>query len=210
MKKVLFPLFVLIIFSFYGAYDKLADDKLYPGIYAEITTPKGKMLLLLEHEKAPMTVANFVALAEGKMPNLVRKSGEPYYDGNKFHRVIADFMIQGGDPVSVGGASAGYKFKDEFHSDLKHNCPGILSMANAGPTTNASQFFITHKATPWLDNKHSVFGRIVFGQDVVNAIQQNDAIEKIEIIRVGKEAKNWDALKIFKELSGIELPEPKK
>eukprot|EP00746_Dinoflagellata_sp_MGD_P020777 gnl/MRDRNA2_/MRDRNA2_14841_c0_seq1.p1 gnl/MRDRNA2_/MRDRNA2_14841_c0~~gnl/MRDRNA2_/MRDRNA2_14841_c0_seq1.p1 ORF type:complete len:181 (-),score=26.52 gnl/MRDRNA2_/MRDRNA2_14841_c0_seq1:178-654(-) len=157
-----------------------------------------------------MTVANFVALAEGEMPNKVKKLGEPYYDGNKFHRVIKDFMIQGGDPKSFETkASLGYDFKDEFHAKLRHNGPGILSMANAGPNTNACQFFITHKATSWLDNKHAVFGRVIFGQEIVDTIEQGDSIEKVEIIRVGDKAKKFNALEVFKTLSGITLPEPK-
>ncbi len=207
MKPILTILLItisILLFSWSAKEDKTS---LYPGIYAEITTTKGKILLALEYEKVPMTVANFVALAEGKMSNSSRSIGEPYFDGNKFHRVIKDFMIQGGDPQSIGTASLGYKFKDEFHPTLRHDRPGILSMANAGPTTNASQFFITHKATPWLDNKHSIFGRVLFGQDVVNEIAQGDLMDKIEIIRVGKDAEKWDAVAVFKDLSGVNLPE---
>lgn len=210
VRRILTILLVIssiVLSSWSGKEDK---GRLYPGIYAEITTAKGIILLVLEHEKVPMTVANFVALAEGKMPNQVKPLGEPFYDGNKFHRVIKDFMIQGGDPRSVANTGIGYSFKDEYHPTLLHNAPGILSMANAGPATNTSQFFITHKATPWLNNKHSVFGRVLFGQDVVNAIEQNDSIDKIDIIRVGKEAEKWDALAIFKEMSGAKLPEPVK
>ncbi|MBL4625954.1 MAG: peptidylprolyl isomerase [Flavobacteriales bacterium] len=207
MKRIL-PILLIASSLVLGSWSAKEDKgKLYPGIYAEITTAQGKILLALEYEKVPMTVANFVALAEGKMPNKVRPLGEPYFDGNKFHRVIKDFMIQGGDPKSVSATDLGYKFKDEFHPTLKHNRPGILSMANAGPITNASQFFITHKATPWLDNKHSIFGRVLFGQDVVDAVAQSDLMDKVEIIRVGKEAEKWDALTVFKELSGITLPE---
>lgn len=207
MKRILPILLIassLLLFNWSAKED---NTSLYPGIYAEITTSKGKILLALEYEKVPMTVANFVALAEGNMSNSSRSVGEPYFDGNKFHRVIKDFMIQGGDPQSIGSASLGYKFKDEFHPKLRHDRPGILSMANAGPTTNASQFFITHKATPWLDNKHSVFGRVLFGQDVVDEITQGDLMDKIEIIRVGKEAEKWDAVAVFKDLSGVTLPE---
>lgn len=207
MKRFLPILLITLSISLVSWFVKEDKTRLYPGIYAEITTSKGKILLALEYEKVPMTVANFVALAEGKMPNSSRSVGKPYFDGNKFHRVIQDFMIQGGDPQSIGSASLGYKFKDEFHPTLRHDRPGILSMANAGPTTNASQFFITHKATPWLDNKHSIFGRVLFGQDIVDAIVQNDLIDNIEIIRVGKEAEKWDAVAVFKDLSGITLPD---
>lgn len=167
------------------------------GIYAKFNTAKGEILVKLTHDKTPGTVGNFVALAEGKMDNTTKGKGEPYYDGLKFHRVIPDFMIQGGCPLGTGTGDAGYKFDDEFHSELTHSGPGILSMANAGPGTNGSQFFITHIATPWLDNKHTVFGHVEKGQDVVDAIAQGDVIESVEIVREGKEAKGWDALKAF-------------
>lgn len=168
------------------------------GIYAKFNTPKGEILVKLTYDKTPGTVGNFVGLAEGKIENTAKAAGEPYYDGLKFHRVIPDFMIQGGCPLGTGTGDAGYKFDDEFHPDLVHDAPGVLSMANAGPGTNGSQFFITHIATPWLDNKHTVFGHVEAGQEVVDSIAQSDALESIEIVRVGNEAENWNALESFK------------
>ena len=164
---------------------------------AKISTSKGDIIINLEFEKTPLTVANFVALAEGKMKNNHTKAGEPYYNGLKFHRVIADFMIQGGCPKGNGTGDPGYKFADEFHPDLKHDGPGILSMANSGPGTNGSQFFITHKETPWLDGKHTVFGKVIEGIDIVNKIQQDDLINSVTITRKGEKALNFDASKVF-------------
>jgi peptidyl-prolyl cis-trans isomerase A (cyclophilin A) len=172
------------------------------GIYAKINTAKGSILIKLTHDKTPGTVGNFVALAEGNLENSARPQGKPFYDGLKFHRVIPDFMIQGGCPQGVGTGGPGYKFDDEFHPDLRHDAPGILSMANSGPGSNGSQFFITHVATPWLDDKHTVFGNVVEGQDVVDAIAQGDEIKSVEIIREGEEAKKWNAVEAFRTFEG--------
>ncbi|KAB1153499.1 peptidylprolyl isomerase [Tenacibaculum aiptasiae] len=171
------------------------------GIYAKFTTPKGDILVNLEYEKTPGTVGNFVALAEGNLENSAKPQGTPYYNGLKFHRVIADFMIQGGCPQGTGTGNPGYKFDDEIHPDLKHDAPGKLSMANAGPGTNGSQFFITHTATPWLDGKHTVFGNVVEGQEIVDAVEQGDSMD-VEIIRVGETAENFNAVEAFRTFEG--------
>lgn len=196
MKKtnLLGLFFVTLIISCSEQYPEL--DK---GIYANIETNKGDIILQLEMEKTPITVANFVSLAEGNNPQVAEEfSGKRFYDGIVFHRVIKDFMIQGGDPTATGSGGPGYRFIDEF-TDLTHDGPGILSMANSGPETNGSQFFITHKETPWLNGKHTVFGKVVDGQMVVDSIAQNDTILKVSIIRKGGEAKQFNAPKIFSE-----------
>ena len=167
------------------------------GIFAHLKTEKGNIKIQLTYDKTPGTVGNFVGLTEGSLENKVSLNGEPYYDGLKFHRVIPDFMIQGGCPNGTGMGGPGYQFDDEFHPDLKHDRPGILSMANSGPDSNGSQFFITHTSTPWLDGKHTVFGLLVEGQEVVDSIAQGDAIQKITIERVGADAKAWDANSAF-------------
>ena len=175
------------------------------GIYAKFNTTKGSILVKLTHDLTPGTVGNFVALAEGNMENKVKPQGVKFYDGLKFHRVIPDFMIQGGCPQGTGTGDPGYKFDDEFHQDLRHDAPGVLSMANSGPGSNGSQFFITHIATPWLDDKHTVFGNVIEGQDVVDAVAQGDVLESVEILRVGEEAKNWNAIEAFIGLKGARL-----
>ncbi|TDP01657.1 peptidylprolyl isomerase [Flavobacterium sp. 245] len=175
------------------------------GIYAKFNTSKGSILVKLTHDLTPGTVGNFVALAEGNMENKVKPQGQKFYDGLNFHRVIPDFMIQGGCPKGTGTGDPGYKFDDEFIPSLKHDRPGVLSMANSGPGTNGSQFFITHVPTPWLDGKHTVFGHVVEGQDVVDAVAQGDALETLEIIRVGEEAQKWNAIESFIGLKGARL-----
>jgi len=172
------------------------------GIYAKFTTQKGEILVELAHDKTPGTVGNFIALAEGNMENGAKTQGTPYYDGLTFHRVIPDFMIQGGCPQGTGTGSPGYKFDDEFHPDLKHDAPGKLAMANSGPATNGSQFYITHVPTPWLDGKHTVFGTVIEGQDVVDAVAQGDEIEQVAIVRVGEEAENFNAIEAFRTFEG--------
>jgi peptidyl-prolyl cis-trans isomerase A (cyclophilin A) len=174
--------------------------KLADGIYAEFTTDKGIILCELEYQKTPMTVANFVGLAEGKFTALDSIYTKPFYDSIKFHRVIQNFMIQGGDPTGTGSGGPYHRFFDEVETDLKHDKPGTLSMANSGPNTNGSQFFITHLPTPHLDGRHTVFGYVVKGQNIVDSILQNDYILKVKIIRKGKTAKKWNATKVFKHV----------
>ena len=169
------------------------------GIYAKFITSKGNIIVELTYTLTPGTVGNFVSLAEGNLINDSKKIGEPYYDGLKFHRVIPDFMIQGGCPHGSGSGGPGYQFDDEFVDELKHDMPGVLSMANSGPGTNGSQFFITHIATNWLDGKHTVFGKVFEGQNIVDEINQGDVIINIEIIRVGEDANKWNSLNTFED-----------
>lgn len=194
MKKILVALSLMVITTFAMAAKK---PKLEDGLYVEMTTSKGTILLKLEMEKAPLTVANFVGLAEGKIKNNAKPMGAPFYDSLKFHRVIPNFMIQGGDPQGNGQGGPGYAFKDEFDPNLRFTGPGILAMANAGPFTNGSQFFITHVATSWLNDRHTIFGHVIEGQDVVNKIAQGDYILKVKIIRKGKAAKKFKADVVF-------------
>ncbi|MCO4819179.1 MAG: peptidylprolyl isomerase [Bacteroidetes bacterium] len=177
------------------------------GLYAQINITEGDVLVRLEMEKAPLTVANFVALAEGSMPNDARPAGEPYYDGLNFHRVINlangdsyNFMIQGGDPDGNGQGGPGYQFRNEIHPLLKHSGPGILAMANSGPNTNGSQFYITNDAQPSLDGSYNVFGKVVEGQSRVDQTLKGDKLFYVAIIRVGEMAKNFDAVETFNSL----------
>lgn len=191
-------IFLLLIFMA-GRGIAAGKPPLPDGLYAKMVTSKGDIFIQLEFEKTPLTVTNFVGLAEGTK-NSNRGKGVRFYDGLTFHRVIPDFMIQGGDPDGNGMGGPGYTFPDEIHSTLRHDAPGTLSMANAGPDTNGSQFFITHTKPPWLDGKHTVFGRVIEGQNVVNAIRKGDIIKTIEIIRIGKKANAFKADQVSFEM----------
>ena len=194
-KQLILKLTYAVVFLSIFLFTNSFANSLENGVYAEIITNKGIIKVRLFYKRTPRTVSNFVGLAEGTKTWIDIRSGDsksgPLYKNLRFHRVIENFMIQGGDPLGNGRGGPGFRFRDEFHPDLRHNKPGILSMANAGPNTNGSQFFITHIPTPWLDNKHSVFGEVVQGMDVVNSIVQNDTLLKIRIIRIGKEAKRF-------------------
>ena len=209
MKKIYLLLAIVSIAFSSCKSSKHAD--LGDGIFADITTTKGEIVLKLEYQKTPLTVANFISLAEGKNPFVTDSlKGKKYYDGIIFHRIIKDFMIQGGDPTGTGMGNPGYKFKDEFNDSLTHHKAGILSMANSGPTTNGSQFFITHKETPFLNGRHTVFGEVVEGMDVIDTIANvktaagdrpltDVVMNTVEIIRNGKEAKKFDAVKVMSD-----------
>jgi len=172
-QRVFFAL-LLVILTAIVIFANIEFTLSEPGVYAFLETSHGEIICKLFHEKAPITVANFVNLAEGKQKYLDIKTKKVitgnFFDNLTFHRVIPDFMIQGGDPTGTGRGGPGYYFKDEFNPDLKFDVPGRLAMANAGPNTNGSQFFITLKATPWLDNRHTIFGQVVKGQKVVDKI----------------------------------------
>ena len=194
-------LLVISLFSCNKEHSDLPD-----GLYAEIETNRGNIVLELDYKKAPVTVANFITLAEGENEFITNDTlkGKPFYNGLKFHRVIKDFMIQGGDPLGTGSGDTGYKFKDEI-TDMKFDKGGILAMANNGPGTNSSQFFITHLETPWLDGKHTIFGHVVDNNlEVVNKVEQDDYIKSVTIIRNGEEAKKFDAKKTFYDYFKIE------
>lgn len=209
MKIKILVIFLLSLTTIYSQQKttQVADSD---GIFATIVTTKGNIVIKLDYKKAPITVANFISLSEGKNKFVSPEfKGKHFYDGLKFHRVISNFMIQGGDPSGNGSGGPGYSFKDEI-SDLKHDKSGTLSMANSGANTNGSQFFITHKDTPWLDGKHTVFGYVTEGQNVVNTIVQDDVITKITIVRKGSEAKKFNAEKVFSNYFNNKASEEKK
>ncbi|WP_445732179.1 peptidylprolyl isomerase [Mariniflexile sp.] len=209
MPQLKNPIAILYILLACFSSCKAPYPELEDGIYAEFITTKGVMVAKLAYDKTPVTVANFVSLAEGT--NTMVDSayiGKKFYNGTIFHRVIDSFMIQGGDPTGTGSGNPGYKFMDEFHPALKHNKPGILSMANSGPNTNGSQFFVTEVPKPRLDNRHSVFGELVIGLDVLDSISnvktgtnnkpvEDVVIKELNIIRKGNNANSFDAPKVF-------------
>ena len=187
MRHVYKFIFLFLLIPFISVCQQLDN-----GMFANIKTIKGEILLQLEFKKVPMTVANYVGLAEGSIPNTHVGTGESFYKGLVFHRVVDNGIIQGGDPKGNGFGNPGYYFKDEFHTELKHDRPGVLSMANSGKNTNGSQFFITHRPIPTLDKKHTVFGFVVKGQEIVDMIEEGDKIIDIVIIRKGVDAKEFD------------------
>lgn len=212
LKRLVF-LFLLVI----AACKSPKYPDLEAGIYADVQTNKGTVLVKLHDKEAPITVANFIALAEGNHPSLlVHLKEKPFYDGLKFHRIVPDFFIHGGDYTATGRGKIGYQFYDEFSTNEKgdltllHDQPGVLSMANSGPDTNSSQFFITRKATPWLDGKYVVFGKVIFGQSVVDSIKVNDYIKKVAILRIGENAESFNAATVFLEGVKNNIPFEKK
>ncbi len=212
--KIILTLASISLFSCTSIYKKMNIDKeiyegLQDGLYANLQTSKGNMVVKFEDKKSPVTVANFIGLAEGKIENTSKPKGTPFYDGTIFHRIIKNFMIQGGDPKGTGMGDPGYKFDDE-KNNLQHTGKGILSMANSGPNTNGSQFFITEVATPWLDGKHTIFGEIVVGKDLVDVIANVETgaqdkpktdvvLEKVSVFSKGDQYKDYDAAKVFNE-----------
>ncbi len=213
MKKLAYVVFAFILFA--GCKSDYSD--LSDGIYADMDTDKGKIIFEMYPDQVPLTVANFITLAEGTNPNVVDSlSNKPFYDELGFHRVVKDFIVQGGDPKGDGTGGPGYRFYSEFDTLLSHDSAGIVSMANGGGlSTNGSQFFITHKPTPWLDgffsngqmkncsqpgvSCHTVFGKVIKGQEVVDSIGQYDLIKSVKIVRIGEKAKSFDAVKVFTE-----------
>lgn len=205
MKKSLIAVLLICVFVITACNPKYKN--LEDGIYADIVTEKGSIVCQLYEKEAPITVASFITLAEGTNEKVTDSlKGTKYFNGLTFHRVVKDFVIQGGDPLANGRGGPGYKYQDEFAKDSagillhKHDGPGVLSMANPGPNSNGSQFFITHKATPWLDGKHTVFGKVMKGQEVVDSIKAKDKILSVNIVRLGNEAKSFDAVKTFNDL----------
>jgi peptidyl-prolyl cis-trans isomerase A (cyclophilin A) len=203
MRKQL--LIVVVLFSVVscgGPYKSLMKELgINKGIVAEIKTNKGDIYIQLHYEQAPLTVASFVGLAEGTLANKVTKVGEPYFDGLTFHRVVPNFVVQGGDPMGNGVGGPGYQFKQEIVKALSHDAEGVVAMANSGPNTNGSQFYITLAATPHLDGGYNVFGKVIKGMDVVKSLTQGDRMDKVSIIRLGGDAKKWDANATFNELN---------
>ena len=215
MKKIiLLTIAIITLINCTPIYKKMNIDKdfyngLQDGVYAKMETSKGELIIQFFDQDAPVTVANFVGLAQGTIENKAKAKGVPYYDGIVFHRVIKNFMIQGGDPQGTGMGDPGYKFDDE-KNDLKHEGKGYLSMANSGPNTNGSQFFITEVPTPWLDGRHTIFGKVIKGEDVIDAIANSETgaqdrpKEEIKIVKVtvftkGDDYEKYDAAKIFNE-----------
>ncbi|QLF49211.1 peptidylprolyl isomerase [Capnocytophaga sp. oral taxon 902] len=212
MRRLNFIALLSAMFVFFSCNSqKKAYKDLGDGLFADIETTQGNIIVKLNYKETPVTVANFVTLAEGKNTFVKAEyKGKPFYNGTIFHRVIKDFMIQGGDPTGTGMGEPGYRFEDEIVPTLKHNKKGILSMANAGPATNGSQFFITQVPTPHLDGRHTVFGETVKGLEVIDAIantktvmndkpEKDIKINKITIIANGKDAKNFNAVKVFED-----------